>query len=93
MTIRWLRMATRERFQQLDYVAEDSPAAASRLDEEIESQTEMLAEYPLMGRSGRVKGTREMVIVRTPFIVVYRVKGNRVEILRLLHGAQRWPPA
>jgi plasmid stabilization system protein ParE len=44
-------------------------------------------------REGRVKGTGELVISRSPFIVVYRVKGKRIEILRILHGAQQWPKA
>jgi toxin ParE1/3/4 len=44
-----------------------------------------------MGRSGRVADTRELVISRTPFIVVYRVTPTRIEILRVLHGAQAWP--
>lgn len=93
MTIRWLRSAAKMRFEQLDFVAADNPGAAVRLDEEIERQTDMLAQFPKMGREGRVGGTRELVIGRTPFIVIYRVRGKRVEILRLLHGAQRWPKA
>jgi len=44
-----------------------------------------------MGCEGRVEGTRELVIGRSPFIAVYRIKGKRIEILRILHGAQRWP--
>jgi toxin ParE1/3/4 len=75
----------------LDYIAEDDPSAAARIDEAIEHQTDMLAQHPLMGREGRVKGTRELVISRSPFIAVYRVKGKRIEILRILHGAQQWP--
>jgi toxin ParE1/3/4 len=77
----------------LDYIAEDNPSAAARIDEAIEHQTDMLAQHPLMGREGRVKGTRELVISRSPFIAVYRVKGKRIEILRILHGAQQWPKA
>jgi toxin ParE1/3/4 len=77
----------------LDYIAEDDPSAATRIDEAIERQTDMLAQHPLMGREGRVKGTRELVISRSPFIAVYRVKGKRIEILRILHGAQQWPKA
>lgn len=92
MTIRWLKTATRTRFEQLDYIAEDNPSAAAQLDEEIERQTDMLSQHPLIGREGRVKGTRELVIGRSPFIAVYRVKGKRIEILRILHGAQQWPP-
>lgn len=91
MIVRWLKSAQRSRFEQLNYIAQDNPSAAIRLDEEIERQTDLLAQYPLMGRAGRVEGTRELVVGRTPFIAVYRVKRKRIEILRLLHGAQQWP--
>jgi len=91
LTVRWLKTATKNRFEQLDFIAADNPTAAIELDEQIERQTDRLAEDPLMGRIGRVKGTRELVINRSPFIAVYRVKRNRVEILRILHGAQEWP--
>jgi len=48
-----------------------------------------------MGRLGRVAGTRELVLSRTPYIVIYEFRGpdEEIYILRLLHGAQRWPPA
>ena len=44
-----------------------------------------------MGRPGRIEGTRELVISRTPYIAAYRIAGDTVRILRLLHGAQQWP--
>jgi toxin ParE1/3/4 len=89
--VRWLKTARNNRFEQLDYIAADNPTAAARVDEEIERQTDLLAQFPKMGREGRVNGTRELVINRSPYIVVYRVKEDRIEIIRLLHGAQRWP--
>ena len=53
----------------------------------------MLHEQPKMGRPGRIKGTRELVISSAPVIAVYRLKGTqRIEVLRMLHGSQRWPP-
>ena len=91
MIIRWLKTATRTCFAQLDHIAQDNTAAAVRLDEKIEQQIDLLAQYPEMGRIGRVQGTRELVIGRTPFIAVYRVQTGRIEILRILHGAQKWP--
>lgn len=91
MILAWSPLAAEERFEQLDYIAQDNPLAAITQDEEIEQQTSLLVEQPEMGRVGRVKGTRELVITHTPFIVVYRIKGERIEILRLLHGAQTWP--
>jgi len=65
--------------------------AAISVDERIEEQTEMLIRFPECGRQGRIEGTRELVISRTPYIVSYRVLDNAVRILRVLHGAQLWP--
>jgi toxin ParE1/3/4 len=47
--------------------------------------------YPLMGRLGRVEGTRELVIANTPYILIYRVKLESVEILRVFHTSKRYP--
>jgi plasmid stabilization system protein ParE len=44
-----------------------------------------------MGRPGRIEGTRELVISRTPYIAAYRIAGDNVRVLRVLHGAQQWP--
>lgn len=92
MTIVWLRSAVRTRYEQLDYIARDDPAAAIRLDEETDRQIALLCDHPKMGRMGRVAQTRELVLSRTPFILVYRLKKSRIEVLRVLHGAQSWPP-
>lgn len=91
MKLSWLLVAINERYDQLDYIALDDPYAAISQDKEIEQQTNLLPTQPKMGRAGRVKGTRELVISRTPFIAVYRIEGQRIEILRFLHGAQKWP--
>ena len=91
LKIEWLPLASANRFEQLDYIAQDNPLAAIDQDERIEHQIDMLLQHPQMGRPGRKKGTRELVISRTPVVVVYRAKGPRIEIIRLLHGAQQWP--
>ena len=44
-----------------------------------------------MGRPGRVPGTRELVIAQTPYVVPYLVQGAAIQILRVYHGARRWP--
>lgn len=75
----------------VDYIASDNPKAALAIWDEIESQIERLVAYPHSGRLGRVEGTRELVVNRTPFIVGYRVIGDAVLVLRVLHGAQQWP--
>lgn len=52
---------------------------------------ETLSSHPKKGRVGRVTGTRELVIGGTPFLVAYREAAEAVEVLRVLHGARRWP--
>jgi toxin ParE1/3/4 len=58
---------------------------------EIERQIGCLCDFPEIGRLGRLAGTRELVINRTPFIAIYRTRPDSIQILRLLHGAQLWP--
>lgn len=87
----WLPSAQLTRDAQLDYIAKESLLAAIDQDAQIERQVDMLLVYPNMGRLGRVKTTRELVISRTSFIAAYRVKCERIEILRVLHGSQQWP--
>jgi toxin ParE1/3/4 len=51
---------------------------------------DQLAPHPNLGRLGRVLGTRELVVARTPYIVAYRIEEAAVVVLRVLHGAQQW---
>jgi addiction module RelE/StbE family toxin len=72
-------------------IVADNPTAASRMIERIKAAVMRLAASPALGRPGRVADTRELVIPRTPYIVPYRVKGDVVQIITILHSAQRWP--
>ena len=60
--------------------------------EHIELSIEAVVAMPLRGRIGRTPGTRELVITGSPYIVVYQVTGDQVEVARIIHGAQDWPP-
>ena len=76
------------------YIEQDDPAAAQRVALHIVQNIEtLLPSTPEMGRPGRVPGTRELVMPKTPFIVPYRLVGNTVQILRIFHNARRWPGA
>ncbi|WP_417319534.1 type II toxin-antitoxin system RelE/ParE family toxin [Emcibacter sp.] len=76
---------------QLSYIHTRNPTAARRMAATIALNLQQLSAFPKSGRLGRVKGTRELIIPRTPFIAVYRIKGRRVEVLRILHDRQNWP--
>jgi addiction module RelE/StbE family toxin len=72
-------------------IAADNPAAAARLVERIRAAVERLVASPAIGRPGRVAGTRELIISGTPYVVPYRINGEIVQIITVLHSAQRWP--
>jgi addiction module RelE/StbE family toxin len=91
MRVAWTRIALSQLDEIQDYIAEESPASAYRLVEDIISRTErLLADNPNAGRMGRVRGTRELVFSDVRYIVVYRVT-RRVEIVAVIHGARDWP--
>ena len=92
MKLVWLPRAITDLESQLTYIATDKPRIAVEIGDRVFQHISHLSEYPDMGRHGRRQGTRELVVPRTPFVIVYRIASERVEILRLLHGAQKWPP-
>lgn len=89
--LKWLRRAERDLDQVEAYIAQDNPRAAVEMVLTIIAAVEQLDAFPGMGRPGRVQGTRELVVAGTPFIVPYRKKGERIEILRVYHAARLWP--
>lgn len=91
MRLEWSILAQADREAIFDYIEADSPQAAIAVDDRIRALVETLAQFPNSGPPGRIEGTRELVIARTPYIVAFRIAGETVRILRVLHGARRWP--
>lgn len=91
MRVRWLRTALRNLDEEATYITADDPAAACLVVKRVLDAVSMLAEQPGMGRPGRVPGTRELVVLKTRYIVPYRVRGDVVEILRVFHTSRRLP--
>ena len=91
MRTRWTRPALADLEAIGDFVARDNPNAAAHVVKRIVEQVEKLRDHPHVGRSGRILGTRELVITQTPYIVPYRVVDDDIQILAVLHGARRWP--
>jgi toxin ParE1/3/4 len=90
--IEWTEQAARQLDQARDYIALSSgEAVAARLTRQIITHIQQLAAFPMSGRLGRVRGTRELVIPNMPFIVAYAIDEARIVILALYHGAQKWP--
>ena len=91
MKVEWSRLARLDILEIFDYIAEENQEAALRLHEEIERQVDLLARMPDIGRMGRIRGTRELVIAGTNYLAAYRIGKSKVFILRVIHGARRWP--
>lgn len=90
MKLEWTPRAREERGAAIEYIAQENPTAALDQLDKIVQQIDMLLQHPEMGRPGRKQGTRDLVIVRTNFIVVYRFKPKtkHIVILRVLHASQ-----
>jgi len=73
------------------YLSEKNPYAARALYERIETVAAEIIATPYIGRPGRVPGTRELVITNTPYILPYQIRSELIEILRVYHGARKWP--
>ena len=88
----WEKGARIDLQRNIERYAQDDPLTAWRVNQEVLERSEILDDQPGIGRPGRVRGTREFVVTGTPFILVYRIHGAQIEILRVLHGHQQWPP-
>ena len=91
MKLVWSQRAAADRLAIFIWIAEDDPQAAATVDDRIEVAAGRLIDFPESGRIGRVEGTRELVIARTPYVAPYQIVGNTVRILRVIHGARMWP--
>ncbi len=91
MWVFWTELADEDLDTLVSYVAEDSVATALTLDAMIRDAARMLVDFPESGKVGRVPNTRELVVARYRCVLVYRLEGEQVQILRLIHGGQQWP--
>jgi toxin ParE1/3/4 len=87
----WTRGARIDRAAIYDYIEAENPRAAVELDEQFDRRAAQLTTHPMIGRGGRVQNTRELV-VGPGYLLVYDIEGDTIRILRVLHGAQQWPP-
>ena len=92
MKVVWSPTAERNADAIWEYIAQDDIDAADRIRAALDAAAERLAIHPRMGRSGRARKTRELIVAGTPYLLIYRVSPKKVEIARVLHGRQDWPP-
>ena len=91
MTVVWSPQAIGHLAALRDYIARENPGVAARTATTLLAAVDRLAALPNLGRPGRVSGTRELVVPGTRYVIPYRVRGERLEIIAVFHGRQRWP--
>jgi len=91
VTVVWSSRAIGHLARLRAYIARENPEAAARTAATLLATVNRLADLPNLGRPGRVAGTRELVVPGTPYVIPYRVRIRRLEIVAVLHGRQRWP--
>ena len=91
LKLKWTKQALVQLKTAHDYINEENPVVAQAVAKRIWDAAEILLTQPEMGRPGRISGTREWVIKKTPYLLAYAVKDDTVQVLRIIHSKQRWP--
>lgn len=89
--IDWLTEAQVELKHHVAYIHQHNPRAANRIHAEIIRRVASLEHFPRSGRIGRQPASRELVVAGTPYVVIYAVSGDLIQIMHIVHGAQQWP--
>ncbi len=90
MKLSWTVESRRDRLAIYEYIDNESPASAIRIDDALSAAAANLTDQPQSGRPGRVSGTREWV-VHPNYILIYDIVDDTIRVLRVLHAAQSWP--
>jgi toxin ParE1/3/4 len=90
MRVFWASVAEQDRADIIDYISQDNPLAAIRMDELFAEAAGRLADHPHLGKAGQIPGTREL-IAHESYRLVYEARGDTVWILALVHTARMWP--
>lgn len=90
MRLRYTATARRHLQSIFDFIVERNPAAARRVIAEIRAAAKRLCEFPHRGRTGQHAGTRELVVLGTPYLVIYELwpENDEIVVLAVMHGAQ-----
>jgi len=90
LKLKWTRRALQQLTNAQDYISQDNPVAANQVATRIVEATQLLLTQPMMGRKGRVAGTYEWVVKQTPYLIVYVINDDTLQILRVIHSKQSW---
>jgi len=90
MNVVWSAAAVMQLQESIDYIQRESPDGAISTRRRILETVRQVGQMPRCGRIGRVEGTREAAVPRSPYVVVYQLTAQAVEVLGIWHGARQW---
>jgi toxin ParE1/3/4 len=93
MHVFWLDAAIADVEESVAYIEANNPVAARDVAAALYKAAARLGSHPRIGRRGRASGTRELVVPSLPFIIAYRIRADRVEVIRVIHGRREWRKA
>lgn len=91
MRVRWTANAANDLTRIVERIREDNPSAAQRVAQTIYNGVAALRTFPKRGRIGLANDTRELVFAPWPYIAVYEIIEDQVQVLRIRHTSQDWP--
>jgi len=90
MRLVWRQQALDDRDRIMNRIGQDNPEAAADLDDVFESKGDIARQRPTLYKKGKVDGTRE-IVAASNYVIVYTIKDEYVEVLRIIHARQQWP--
>ena len=91
MKVEWSTDATDDLNNIAEYVALKNPRAAVALDAQLSEAAANLVHFPLIGRVGRLEGTRE-ILAHRHYRIVYSILSDTIWIEAIVHSSRQWPP-
>jgi addiction module RelE/StbE family toxin len=91
LKLKWTKRALLQLIHAQDFIAQENPVAAQAVAQRIADAARLLPNQTRIGRPGRVEGTREWVVKQTPYLLVYAIENDAVQIVSVIHSKQRWP--
>ncbi|WP_084032076.1 type II toxin-antitoxin system RelE/ParE family toxin [Desulfonatronum lacustre] len=89
LILRWTLIALADFEHAHDYVAQDNSESARRIAQRIMDATKKILRFPRIGRVGEDEETREYLVPKTPYMLIYSINGDTIELLRVWHMSQK----
>jgi len=89
--LKWTRPALTDLRGIDSYLSQCSRETAARILASIRASADILASFPAMGPSLDSQ-TRSLQVRQTPYVLIYRIEGDRISLLRIYHNRQNWRP-